>query len=414
MKSLLTKEWKLLLFGFLLSFWSSPGQTYFFSLFGGEIRQALSLNHAQFGGLYSLATLISAGLLIYTGPLVDRIDVRKFTVAIVIGILTGCLIISQSHSVLVFFIGLCITRHLGQGLSTLTSVTTMVRYLDSVKGKATAISQSGYSFGEAVLPSIVIAVITVAGWRTGWIITGFAITLIMLPAIFLLLKNHTQRHARYLHELNESSAGTVYYRRQWTRSEVLVDKRFYLFLPAMMCQSMLFTGFIFHQIHLVETKGWSLSMWGGLFSLYAVTALIFSIASGVLIDKLGAVKLAPIIPIPIGIALLVLSLSEVQFAAVTFMMFLGVATGLANTISGPFWSQMYGNKHLGAIKSMSTSFMVFASSISPYIMGLLIDSGYDINTLAFGGFIYTLVASMMALHAYRLSRHDPNVVYGFR
>ena len=32
-----------------MMFFSSPGQTYFISLFGGDIRQYLSLSHGEFG-----------------------------------------------------------------------------------------------------------------------------------------------------------------------------------------------------------------------------------------------------------------------------------------------------------------------------------------------------------------------------
>lgn len=411
MKKLLVTEWRLLLFGFLLSFWSSPGQTYFISLFSGAIRGDLGLTHGEFGGLYSLATLLSAAVIIYSGALVDRIDLRKFTAAIIIGAFIGCWTISQSHSIAVFFVGLFITRHLGQGLSTLTSVTTMVRYLDAAKGKATAISQTGYSFAEAIMPSIVIATMAAIGWRMSWLATGVVLVAIMLPATFMLLWNHHQRHARYLLELDGADSRHTFRRRQWTRAEVVRDKRFYLFMPALLAQSMLFTGFIFHQIHLVESKGWSLTMWGGLFSLYAAVAFIFSLASGFMVDKIGAVKLVPIAPLPLAFALLVLSQSNSPLAAVLFMIFLGLTSGFMNTLSGPFWSQMYGNKHLGSIKSMSTALMVFASSLSPYLLGVLIDSGVDINSLAFGGFTYVIAASALAGYAYSLSRHDPNVVY---
>ena len=50
------------------------------------------------------------------------------------------------------------------------------------------------------------------------------------------------------------------------------DPRFYLYMPAQLCPSIFFTGFFFHQIHLVETKGWELAHWGPMFAIYAVLA----------------------------------------------------------------------------------------------------------------------------------------------
>ncbi len=401
MKKLFVTDWRLLLFGFLMSFWSSPGQTFFISLFSGAIREELSLSHGQFGGIYSLATLLSAVVIIWTGPQVDRIDLRKFSSAIIIGTLIGCWSVSLSHTTITLFLGLFIVRHLGQGLSTLTSVTTMVRYLEQYKGKATAISSTGYSFAEAIMPSFMIALLVAVGWRTTWQLVGVAASLMMIPAIYMLLKNHSARHLKHISQLKESVLHKAQGSRQWSRKEVLRDKRFYLYMPGLLAQSMLFTGFIFHQIHLVESKGWSLVMWAGLFTLYASIALLFTVVSGYLVDRIGAIKLVPIAPLPLGAGLLLLSVSSAPSAAVLFMILLGVTSGFINTISGPFWSEMYGSRHLGSIKSLSTALMVFASSLSPFILGWLIDQGVGIETLTFGGAVYVAISFVLAVYAYR-------------
>ncbi len=411
MNTLFRSEWRLLLFGFLLSFWSAPGQTFFISLFGGAIREELSLSHGQFGGIYSLATLLSAVAIVWTGTLVDRIDLRKFSLIITFGSFIGCLLISFSHSMLMLLISIFLTRHIGQGLSTLTSVTTMVRYLEPIKGKATAISQTGYTLSEAIMPSIIISLALWLGWRTTWQVTALTMVIIMVPAIVFLLRSHNVRHQNYLQQLNDGNeSDKAYTRRQWTRAEVLKDKRFYMFLPSLLAHSILFTGFIFHQIHLIESKGWSLSMWGVLFSVYATVAFFFSLYAGHLVDKYGAARLIAIAPLPLGLGLLLLSISSHNLTAVSFMLLLGLSSGFVNTLSGPFYSELYGNKHLGSIKSLSTSMMVFSSSISPFLLGWLFDQGVSLEKLTLGGSIYVLLASCLAFYAYQISRSDPNLI----
>ncbi len=411
MNKIFRTEWQLLLFGFLLSFWSAPGQTFFISLFGGAIREELSLSHGQFGGIYSLATLLSAIAIVYTGTLVDRVDLKKFSIAIVIGSFIGCLLISFSHGAVLLLLSIFLTRHIGQGLNTLTSVTSMVRYLEPIKGKATAISQTGYSLSEAILPSIIISLILWLGWRVTWQITAVTMLMIMIPSIFYLLRNHDIRHTNYLKQLEDvENTERTYTRRQWTRSQVLRDKRFYMFLPALLAHAILFTGFIFHQIHLIESKGWSLWFWGVLFSVYATVAFLFSLYAGHLIDKYGAARLIAISPLPLGLGLLLLSASSHTLAAVCFMLLLGLSSGFVNTLSGPFYSELYGNKHLASIKSLSTSMMVFSSSLSPFLLGWFFDQGVSVETLTFGGAIYVVMASLLALYAYQLSRDDPNLI----
>ena len=410
MNNLLKAEWRLPLFGFLLSFWSTPGQTFFISLFSGAIREELSLTHGQFGGIYSLATLLSAFAIVWTGSLVDRIDLRKFSYVIIFGSAVGCLLLSYSHGAIMLLISIFLVRHIGQGLSTLTSVTSMVRYLEPIKGKATAISQTGYSLAEAVVPSIIIAMMLWLGWRATWQLTALAMIILMVPAVFVLLRSHDKRHADYLIQLeeDEKNIGKTFNRHQWTRAEVVRDKRFYMFIPALLAHAILFTGFIFHQIHLVESKGWSLSLWGILFILYASIAFLFSLVVGHLIDKYGAVRLIPIGPLPLGLGLLLLSVSSSTATAVCFMILLGFSSGFVNTLSGPFFSELYGNKHLASIKSLSTAMMVFSSSLSPFLLGWFFDNKVPLERLTFGGFLFVLVASSLAIYACRLKATSAN------
>ena len=226
MLKLIRSEWQLLLFGFLMTFWSSPGQTFLISLFSGEIRAELGLSDGQFATIYSLATLASAVVMVWTGTLVDRVELKKFSIAIVIGLAIGCGLMSVSVGALSLLLSLFIIRQLGQGLMFITSSTAVVRYLDQHKGKSNALAGMGYAVSEAVMPSILVALLLWVGWRTSWQIAGTVLILFMVPAILYLLRNHDRRHQKYLDELlkADDTADKIYRRRQWTRSEVLRDR----------------------------------------------------------------------------------------------------------------------------------------------------------------------------------------------
>ena len=60
MKKFFTNDPKLLLYGFLITFFASYGQTYFISLFNAEIRIFYSLSDGEFGLVYAVATLLSS------------------------------------------------------------------------------------------------------------------------------------------------------------------------------------------------------------------------------------------------------------------------------------------------------------------------------------------------------------------
>jgi MFS family permease len=342
---LIKSEWQLLLFGFLMTFWSSPGQTFLISLFSGELRADLGLSDGEFAAVYSMATLLSAIAMIWSGALADRVDLKKLSLAIVFGLGLGCGMMSLSDGIVSLLISLFLLRQLGQGLMFIVSSTAMVRYLDEHKGKASALASMGYAVAEAVMPSMLVALLLWVGWRHSWQIAGILLILFMVPAILFLLRGHRKRHDSYLAQIQQSSGDEVrvHHRRQWTRSEVIRDRYFYLFAPGLMSQPLMFTGFIFHQVHLVESKGWPLIGWAALFSLYAVVSVATKLVSGVLIDRYGAIRMVPLVALPMGIGLIVLAYSDSLAGAAVFLALTGITVGYQSTTTAPFWSEMYGN-----------------------------------------------------------------------
>ncbi len=386
-----------------MTFWSSPGQTFLISLFSGEIRAELSLSDGEFAAIYSLATLASAIVMIWSGALIDRMDLKRLSIAIVLGLAIGCGMMSFSNSIFTLLVSLFLLRQLGQGLMFIISSTAMVRYLDEHKGKASALASMGYAVAEAVMPSMLVALLLWVGWRQSWQIAGLLLVTFMVPAILYLLRGHSQRHETYLSHLASEATGDtrVYRKRQWTRAEVVRDRYFYLFAPGLMSQPLMFTGFIFHQVHLVESKGWPLLGWAALFSLYAVVSVAAKLVTGPLIDRYGAIRMVPLVALPMGIGLIILALGSSLLWGGVFLVLTGITVGFQSTVTAPFWSEMYGNQHLGAIKSLGAAAMVFCTAVSPIVIGWQIDVGTSMDTLAAAAALYIFLTSGLAYHACR-------------
>ena len=403
MNSRLVADWRLLAFGFLMMFSSSPGQTFIISLYGGEIRAAFGLSHGEFGGIYAAGTVGSAAALMWTGRLVDRVNLVRLSLAMVCGLALACWFISGVVGVVTLTIGIFLLRQCGQGLMSHTSATTMVRYFVGVRGKATAAASIGFAAAEAVLPAITIALIASAGWRDAWRITGVVLLLLMVPAILYLLRDHAGRHQRYLKTLpgTDGSGDRTSVQRQWTREEVLRDPRFYLAMPAFLAPAYFITGFLFHQVHLVEAKGWDLAWWGQRFAVYAVVSLISTLVSGQLVDRLGATRLMPWFSLPVALGMTCLAVSSLPAAGTVFLALAGMTSGWSFAVSGPFWAENYGVQHLGAIKALATALMVFASALGPVVMGLLIDASFSVEGIAAASAGYAALVCVLAGFAYR-------------
>ncbi len=402
---LIRAEWRLLSFGFAMTFASSFGQTYFIALFGGEIRADLGLSHSEFGAVYSAATLVSALLLLKTGVLIDRMDLRAYAYLAIFSLAVGGLLLSAAHSLALLFLAMLIMRQAGQGHVGMAGATAMVRYLPHEKGKANALAGIGFSVSEAILPTLVVALLGLVGWRASWVTWSLALAILLPLAVRYLLRGHDQRHRDYLESMqaggNSEGQQSPDGQRQWTRDEMLRDPLFYLFMPALLAQPMLFTGFMFHQVHLVEAKGWSLTIWGSLYTLYALTSISMKLLTGMLVDRFGAIRLVPFVCLPMGLGLAILGSANGLWVAVVFLVLLAMTIGSYATLSSPFFAEKYGTLHLGSIKSVTTAAMVFSSAIAPVLMGWLIDAGISMETQAWGAVSYVLLAVALARVASR-------------
>ncbi len=386
---------RFLAFGFLAAFFSSFGQTYFISLSGADIREAFDLSHGDFGMIYSAATLTSAMLLVWAGRKIDDFDLRLYTVLVCVGLALACLGMSIVASAFWLYPILFGLRFCGQGLLSHISATTMARYYDANRGKAISIAAMGYPVGEALLPIMVVTVIAVLGWRQMWGGIGIFLALSMVPTLLWLLKGHGERH-RKLEENTRNAASQSNDIQSWSRRHVLRDPRFYILLPSILAASFLVTGFFFHQVHLVHSKGWSMTMFAGAFVVYAAAQLTTSLLAGVLVDKFGAVKLIRVYLFPMAFALLLLAGFDEVWTMIAIMAFLGATAGMGQVVNSAVWAEIYGITHIGAIKALGTALGVLSSALSPPIMGWAIDRGVSMEAIALYGVVYIFAAASLA------------------
>lgn len=397
--SFLRAHGSLIAFGAFMCFASNFGQTFFISLFGGEIRAEFGLSHGEFGELYAVGTLLSAVTLIWAGRLIDRVKLARFAVAVLLGLAGASLLMGAAWSIPALGAAIYGLRLFGQGLASHTGITAMARYFEAERGRAVGIAAMGHPAGEFMLPFLVVAAFAVIDWRNIWTGTGIALIAIA-PLVFLLLRGHAARD-RALHE-RRKARGTS--ENGKTLGQVLRDPGFWLRLPALAAPPFIGTGLVFHQVHLADTKGWPLALIAGSFTLYAAGQVIMTIATGPVVDRLTANRLTPWFLAPMVLACLVLFATDSPLAAPVFMALLGINTGVAIVMKGSLWAELYGTAHLGAIRSFDHAVMVFSTGLAPAAMGLLIDGGVSMEAIALAAAIWCVGASTLAATAAKPER----------
>lgn len=384
------KNFGLLSIGFLTTFGSGFGQTYFISLFGGFFREILNLSNGEFGAYYSLATILSAISLIWVGKLIDSIELRKYVVTIVVGLSLTCLIVSSIVNTYMLFIGLYFLRLFGQGLMGHTSRTTMARYFDKDRGKALAVSSYGHAFGEIFYPTIAVILIGVIGWRLTWVTSSVFIIVFFGLGLWYLLKSHSLRHQNFLNNQKKNEE------KIWKRRDVLRDLKFYLYLPSSLLMSFAVTGFFFHQVYIAPFKEWDLNLIAIGLIFYAFFSILGSTIAGLLVDKYNARKIMPYFLIPYLLILIFLMYLKGPLILFAYMSVVGLTQAVGENLSGSLWAELYGVNNLGSIKALMSFFGILASAASPFLFGIVLDQGDTLNLLILGTVILIIIFSFLS------------------
>jgi MFS family permease len=398
---LFTNQGRLLSFGFVMSFSSSFGQTYFIGIFGPAIQLEFGLSHTLWGTIYLVGTLASAIVLPWTGALIDRFSLPRYTLFVGLLLIVACVFISLAAGVISLIMAIFLLRQSGQGLTSHISVTTMARYFEAERGRAIAVATFGFAAGEALLPFLAVASISVIGWRWTYGATSGVLGIVLLPLALWLLQGH--RHHQHGHR-QKTDRGTVEAtpaKDSWTRPEVLRDTRFYLLLPGLIAPALIITALFFHHLNLADAKGWSHAWITGNYVVYAVSVVLTALIAGPLIDRFRAVRLVPFIFVPLVLALALVSILNSPGIVLPYMLLIGINSGLVYTTTSAMWPELYGVKHLGAIKSLGFSVTVVGSALGPVILGGLMDLGISIESvcLLFVGYsIFGGALIFVALH----------------
>ena len=394
---------KIIIFGFIFTFFSSFGQSFFLGLFNAPIRNELGITHGQFGNIYAMATIFSSALLIWVGKKIDEYQIFYYSFFVIILLFLSSLFFSFINSIFLLTIGIFLMRFSGQGLMSHASTTTISRFFEKSRGKALSTIWFGLSSAEFILPVFVTYFFVIYSWRTVW--QGIAIIIILFLPIVIF---YTIRSIKLESREKDQNPKINLKIKSWRRGEVIKDFRFYIVSLNMLAMPWVATGVFVYQSFITESKMWSIYTIPKAFMVYSITSIITLFFSGFLVDKFTSRKLIPLMNIPLLFAMLVLFYYEQEISAFIFLGLIGVSNGLANVLGSSTWAEIYGVKYIGSIKALTTALMVFSTAFGTAVFGVLIDSGYDIENIALIAGIYVIVS--LALLVSIRSRLEPVIL----
>ena len=379
---------KVILFGFIFTFFSSFGQSYFLGLFNTSIRNELSITHGQFGSIYASATLLSSLLLIWIGKKIDDINISRFAFFVILLLSFSCFFFSNISSAAVLFVAIFLMRFSGQGLMSHTATTTISRYFTKSRGKALSTGWFGLSTAEFILPVLIVYLLAFYDWKNIWFTISITV-IIFLPIVSYFLVKNLNFESRETQDNKESISNKI---KDWKRIEVIKDYRFYIVCANMLAMPWIATGTFVYQSFILESKNWGPFIIAQSFMAYSILSVITLFVSGFLIDKFTSRKLLIFMNFPLLISVVVIMYFNHPFSAFLFLGLIGISNGFANVLGSSTWAEIYGVKYIGSIKALTTALMVFATAFGTALFGFLIDRGFSIEQIAIISAIYISIS----------------------
>lgn len=386
-------NWRFLGFGLACTLASNFGQTFFIALFGDQIRADFALGHAEFGAVYSTATLISAAVILWAGRQIDRVDLRAFTTVVLLGLAVSAATLSFAQELVGLTAALMGLRLFGQGLLRHTAVVSQARYFDSARGRAMSVVGLGYPIAEATFPALLVIVLGLVSWREAWGAIALFVVAAHLPLVLWLLKGHGERHRALQEKLAREGGG----KDDLSQRAIATDWRFQLIVPAALMGPFMMTGLFFHQLAIAEAKGWSLDLLAASFPAFAAATVFSSLITGVLVDRFGPGRVLPAFVWPLAVGLVVVALGTQAWSVPLYLTLGGLTTGASTVLISSTWAETFGVKHLGKVRSLTSSLAVLSTAIAPVWAGWLLDGGWSVTAIALGAAAIVAVCGALVM-----------------
>lgn len=387
---------KIIVFGFIFTFFSCFGQSFFLGLFNPSIRSELNIGQGQFGTIYALATLCSSLTIIWFGKKIDEVRLYYYAFIVITLLFISSLFFSIINNIYLLFIGIFLLRFSGQGLMVHTGATAISRYFNKSRGRALSVIWFGLSSAEFIMPVLITFFLSLYSWRILWQGISVLIIIILPLLIYSTIRNIKFTSREENKDMDVQSNSTIKI-KDWTRREVIFDFKFYIITLTTQVLPTISTGIFVYQSFISESKNWRTFIFAQSFMAYSIVSLITLFIAGFLVDKFSSRKLIPFMNIPLILALIILFFFNESYIAFIFLGLCGVSNGLANILGTSTWAELYGVKYIGSIKALTTAIMVFSTAFGTAIFGVLIDRGLSIEGIALTCASYIILVTILLL-----------------
>ncbi len=362
---------------------SVPGQTAGVSVFTDSLTETVGLSRLQLSIAYLIGTGSSGLLLSSGGRAIDRYGSRRVAIAAVFGLastLVGLSMVGPMPTVVglaVMSVGFGCLRFTGQGLLTLTSRTMISQWFERRRGLVSSGSNAVMSFAFAASPALLLGLINVDGFRTAWRILAVGLVVIVGTIVVVFFRDSPESSGLVidggLADPSESNDERVLVGTDddHTRSEAMVDPRFWAVTIPVAAMSSTSTALTFHILDFGNELGIDDDRIVRIFLPIAFVAVPVTLLGGWLIDSISPLLIAAFMATAQIVMYIAVSMLDRPVAAVIAVGAWGMSQGCYAPLTSAAIPRLFGRRHLGSVAGLQVSVTVIGSAIGPALFALV-------------------------------------------
>ncbi len=297
------------------------------------------------------------------GWMIDRFGVRPVALFSQLGLAIGFVgLASQTGSTALWQANWFVFAVLGVGTTPLTWSRGIASWFDKSRGLALGIALSGTGVTALVAPPLINSVVSLHGWRAGYLAVALSIVLVAMPAVWLLFREKPRAAP--------TAVGTPTQGEGLTLAQALRTKHFWLLIAGFWAICAAVAGLIPSLVPMLTDSGLSMTEAVSYASLLGLNVMAGRLLAGWLLDRFWGPAVALVLLMPPTLACLLLASQQWPGAAV---MMIGLAAGAEFDLIAYLCLRYFGTRNFGQIYAWQwTSFSV-AAGAGPVAFAMIFD-----------------------------------------
>ena len=357
--------WGAIIVGAIAMAATYPGRTHGLGMVTEPLLKDLNLADADGRVLYASlnfwGTMIGALFCLPVGWLFDRYDRRWILAGNLILLGLSVLWMSRVESWRQLFVGLILTRGLGQSALSVVSITIVAK---SFEARQLGMAMACYSMISAPFHLMLIKGVGWAltdggfGWREVWGGVGLALMALSLTSL-ALTRNPSTSFARSTGPANPPTGSTLW--------QALATPAFWVFGLTISIWGMIYAGVALFNVDIFKERGFDEKVYFNVLAIVTVIALAAKMFFGWLVNHVRLNRLLSACLLTTAASLWGLTLATQPWHAYLYGVGLGIASGAVALLFFATWGKLYGSRELGRIQGVAQMLTVFASAAGPFV-----------------------------------------------